>query len=55
MVEDELEWNLDKEISKVIEIGYALGCDFSGKENLIGEEVRRREMEDERRLRESHD
>ncbi|KAI9195470.1 hypothetical protein LWI28_015177 [Acer negundo] len=53
--EDNLEWNLDKEISKVIEIGCALGYDFSRKKNFIGEELRRWEMEDERRLRELQD
>ncbi|KAK0593596.1 hypothetical protein LWI29_024085, partial [Acer saccharum] len=53
--EDDLEWNLDKEICKIIEIGCALGCDFSGKENFIGEELMRREKEDERRFRESNE
>ncbi|KAK0603426.1 hypothetical protein LWI29_004878 [Acer saccharum] len=53
--EDDLEWNLDKEICKIIEIGCALGCDFSGKENFIGEELMRREKEDQRRFRESNE
>ncbi|KAK0595692.1 hypothetical protein LWI29_009081 [Acer saccharum] len=48
VVEDD---DLEEEISRVIEIG----CDFSGNENFIGKELMRKEKEDERKLRESHD
>ena len=49
--EEEIErlrasWNLEEEITKVIETGVALGYNFNGKEELIGAEVARREKED---------
>ncbi|KAK3229088.1 hypothetical protein Dsin_000969 [Dipteronia sinensis] len=41
-----MTWNLDEEICKVIETSVALGFNFNGKKNEIGEEVARRELED---------
>ncbi|KAK3227568.1 hypothetical protein Dsin_007430 [Dipteronia sinensis] len=40
-------WNLEDEVTKVIEVGIALGLDFNGKETEIGERIARREREDE--------
>ncbi|KAK0578813.1 hypothetical protein LWI29_016518 [Acer saccharum] len=42
-------WNIEDEISKVIETGVALGCNFSGREESIREVLKKREVEDYRR------
>ncbi|KAK1552393.1 hypothetical protein Q3G72_015948 [Acer saccharum] len=47
-------WNLEEEVTKVIEVAVALGFDFNGKEDEIGEQIARREMEDEERMREGN-
>ncbi|KAK1582570.1 hypothetical protein Q3G72_016327 [Acer saccharum] len=44
---------MEEEIARVIETGVALGFDFGGKEDSIREELRRREVEDEERLKET--
>ncbi|KAI9194594.1 hypothetical protein LWI28_007426 [Acer negundo] len=41
-----LMWNLEEEITRVIETGVALGIDFDGKEKAFSEELVRREKED---------
>ncbi|KAK1584237.1 hypothetical protein Q3G72_031097 [Acer saccharum] len=47
-------WNLEEEVTKVIEVAIALGFDFNGKEDETGEQIARREMEDEERMREGN-
>ena len=44
-------WNLEEEVTKVIEVAVALGFDFNSKEDEIGEQIARREREDEDRWR----
>ncbi|KAK1587719.1 hypothetical protein Q3G72_016150 [Acer saccharum] len=44
---------VEEEIARFIETGVSLGFDFGGKEDLIREELRRREVEDEERLKET--
>ena len=55
MDDNRLVWNLEEENSRVIETGVALGFDFGDEEESIREELRRREIEDESRLRETSD
>ena len=44
-------WNLEEEVTKVIEVGAALGVDFNSKEAEIREVIVRREKEDEDKLK----
>ncbi|TXG64039.1 hypothetical protein EZV62_011033 [Acer yangbiense] len=49
---DKGSWSLSLEIAKVIEMGVTLGFDFHGNEDSVSEEVAKRILEDEERLRE---
>ncbi|KAK3199060.1 hypothetical protein Dsin_022475 [Dipteronia sinensis] len=44
---------LSEEVVKVIEIGTALGLDFHGQEDLVAEEINRKEKEEELRINEA--
>ncbi|KAI9185240.1 hypothetical protein LWI28_005562 [Acer negundo] len=47
-------WNLEEEVSKVLEVAMTLGFDFNINEDEIGEQIARREIEDEERIREGN-
>ncbi|KAK1583380.1 hypothetical protein Q3G72_023248 [Acer saccharum] len=44
------DWNLEEEVTKVIEVGVSLGFDFNGKEVEIGGKIADREKEDAERM-----
>ena len=48
-----VEWNLEEEITRIIETCNALGFDFHGRDDLVMEELRRRELKDAKRYKES--
>ncbi|KAI9165982.1 hypothetical protein LWI28_024068 [Acer negundo] len=42
----ESSWNLEEEVTKVIEVGMVVGFDFNGKEHEVREEIAKREKQD---------
>ena len=43
-------WDLEEEVTKVIEVGTELGFDFTGREVELGEQIVAREKEENERL-----